>query len=262
MIHLKTEKEISMMKESGSILSEVMFLLLDSMKVGISMGELDRLAEKEIIKRGAVPSFQMVPGYRWSICSCVNDIVVHGIPGPYKIREDDLVGIDMGVFYRGYHSDSSWSVRVGQGKTEKAKEIDKFLRVGRLALVNAIKQVKSGNYIYDISKAIETTVNNANYSVVRSLIGHGIGKKLHEEPEVPGVVTKPREKTFKIVPGLTIAVEVIYNLGSNEVDFKSKDGWTIRTKDGKISGLFETTVAATNHGVILLSKNYGPSGDN
>ena len=258
MIHYKSEKEIESMKAGGNILSEVMDYVLDSLEVGRSMEELDKMAEKEILKRGGKPSFKMVPGYRWTICSCVNDIVVHGIPGSYKIREDDVVGIDMGVFYDGFHTDSSWSVRVGKSKSEKGESIDKFLKTGESALKKAIKQVKNGNYIYDISNAIQTEVEKEGYSVVRSLIGHGVGKKLHEDPEIPGVVTKPREKTLKIENGLTIAVEVIYNMGSPDVDFESKDGWTIRTKDGKISGLFETTVASSDHGVILLSKNYGP----
>ena len=138
---------------------------------------------------------------------------------------------------------------------------DKFLTVGRLALDKAIEQVLPGNYIYDVSEAIQTTVEDAGFSVVRSLIGHGIGKHLHEDPEIPGFVSNSREKTLIITPGLTMAIEVIYNLGSPEVIYKG-DGWTISTKDGKISGLFETTVAVTNHGVILLTKKYGPSGYN
>jgi len=261
MIHLKSPEEIKIMAEGGSILNEVMEILLNVLDEGIEMRELDRLAESEIKKRGAEPSFKMVPGYRWSICACVNDIVVHGIPGVYKAKSDDLIGIDLGVFYKGYHTDSSWSQRVGNHSTQSAKVIDNFLSVGRNALNNAINAACMGNYIYDISLAIETTVKNAGFSVVKSLIGHGIGKNLHEDPEVPGFVSKPRLKTPKLENGLTLAIEVIYNMGTDEVVYDKGDGWTISTKDGKLSGLFENTVAITDHGVILLSKNYGPSGN-
>ena len=262
MIDLKTDMEIKVMAEGGKILNEVMSKIFDSLDEGVSTIELDRLAENEIKKRGAFPSFKMVKGYKWSICACVNDVVVHGIPDFYKVKKDDLVGLDMGVYYKGFHTDSSWSVRVGNNKGKEGQKIDNFLSVGRQALDRAIEKARVGNYIFDISEAIEKTITSAGFSVVKSLIGHGVGKNLHEAPEVPGIVTKPREKTILIENGLTIAIEVIYNFGAPEVVYKRDDGWTIQTKDGKISGLFETTVAVTDHGVILLSKKYGPSGNN
>src|SRR3972149_10590426 len=134
MIHLKSEEEIKIMAEGGRILNTVMEKLLDTLDEGIEMRQLDALAESEIKKRGAQPSFKMVPGYNWSICACVNEIVVHGIPGKYKAKTDDLIGIDMGVFYKGFHTDSSWSVRVGNSSTELAKKVDNFLFVGESAL--------------------------------------------------------------------------------------------------------------------------------
>ncbi|OGG04067.1 type I methionyl aminopeptidase [Candidatus Gottesmanbacteria bacterium RBG_16_37_8] len=261
-INLKTDKEIEIMKEGGLILNQVMERLLKTVDVGISMLELDNIAEKEIIKKGAKPSFKMVPGYKWTICACINDVVVHGIPDNYQAKKGDVVGLDSGVYYRGFHTDCSWSVRVGKKSTDKNDEIDRFLAVGRQALDKAINQAHPGNYIFDISRAIQTTVEKEGYSVVRSLIGHGIGKNLHEEPEIPGFVQSIRENTPIIKPGLTIAIEVIYNLGSPDVILNKGNGWTIQTKDGKISGLFETTVAVNAHGVILLTKKYGPSGDN
>ena len=260
-LNIKTEKEIEIMKESGQILNRVMETLLHTLGIGVSMLELNALAEKEIEKYGAKPSFKMVSGYKWAICTCVNNIVVHGIPDNYIAKGNDVIGIDLGVYYRGFHTDSSWTVRIKDDKSEKNNAVDKFLTVGRLALDKAIEQVLPGNYIYDVSEAIQTTVEDAGFSVVRSLIGHGIGKHLHEDPEIPGFVSNSREKTLIITPGLTMAIEVIYNLGSPEVIYKG-DGWTISTKDGKISGLFETTVALSDRGVILLTKKYGPSGDN
>lgn len=261
-IELKNSDQIKIMKEGGLILSNVMETLLKTVEVGIEVKELDSLAETQIRKKGAVPSFQMVPGYKWTICACINDVVVHGIPDNYKIQNDDLVGIDMGVFFKGFHTDSSWSVRVGNGKSPKAKSIDTFLNVGKRALHQAISKVIVGNRIYDISRVIEDIVTSSGYSIVKSLIGHGVGRKLHEAPEVPGFTKGKREDSPLIQDGLTIAVEIIYNMGGPDVVYKKGDGWTISTKDGKLSGLFETTVAATDHGVILLSKNYGPSGDN
>src|SRR3990167_5023871 len=189
MIHLKSKEELKIMAEGGRILNQVMDKLLDALDEGIEMKQLDSLAESEIKKRGAQPSFKMVPGYHWSICACVNDIVVHGIPTSYKAKIDDLIGIDMGVFYKGFHTDSSWSVRVGGSSTELAKKIDNFLLVGRNALDKAIDTAFIGNHIHDISRVIETTVKNAGFSVVKSLIGHGVGKNLHEEPEIPGFIS-------------------------------------------------------------------------
>ena len=255
-INLKSKKEIEIMAEGGRILNEVMRILLKNIDVGISMIELDKLAESEIRKRNAAPSFQMVPGYKWSICACVNEIVVHGIPDIYQARPGDVVGIDLGVYYKGFHTDCSWTVHLIKDNDGNEK-IAAFLDTGKIALDKAIEAAIVGNYIYDISRAIQTTVEKANYFVVKSLIGHGIGRNLHEPPEIPGFIKGKRENTAKIEAGLTMAIEVIYNLGTPEVDFKREDGWTIQTRDGKISGLFEATVAATDHGVILLTEKNG-----
>lgn len=261
MIHLKSKTELEIMKQSGAILSDVMATVLAHTKVGVSLLELDNLATKEIKKRGGSPSFHTVGGYKWSICACVNDVVVHGIPTEYTIKENDVVGIDCGVLYKGYHSDSAWTIRAGNKKDAKAKEIDTFLQTGEQALYKALKQVKPGNYIYDISQVIQEEIEGNGYSIVKSLIGHGVGKELHEDPEVPGFVSKKREKTPILESGLVIAVEIIYNLGGDEVIYKGNDGWTIATKDATISGLFEATVALSDHGSFLLTKTYGTSGN-
>ena len=197
-------------------------------------------------------SFKKVKGYHWTICACVNDVLVHGIPDDYVLQDGDVVGIDCGVYYKGFHTDSAWTKRVSVVSQDKLDEVDTFLEVGKTALTKAIAQVKAGNYIYDISKAIQDTVEKGGYQVVRTLVGHGVGRELHEEPEIPGLVNKERFATPQVASGMTLAVEVIYNMGSGEVVLSDRDGWTIRTKDGRISGLFEATVAVADHGSVVL----------
>lgn len=245
------------MQEGGSILSNVMDIVLSKAQPGISLVELDNLALKEIKKRGGSPSFLTVQGYCHAICACINDVVVHGIPDKYIIQDNDVVGIDCGVYFKGFHTDSAWTIRAGNKKDDAAKNIDLFLEAGIKALDRAIAQVKVGNCIADISEAIQKTIEGAGYSVVKNLIGHGVGKKLHEDPEVPGFVQGKRTDTPRIENGLTIAIEVIYNEGNDEVAYKRSDGWTISSKDGTISGLFEATVAINHHGCFLLTKKFG-----
>ncbi|MBI2617364.1 type I methionyl aminopeptidase [Candidatus Gottesmanbacteria bacterium] len=252
-VELKSEKEIGIMKIGGAILKSVMSELLLMSKPGISLRTLDMHAEKLITESGAIPSFKKVKGYHWSICTCVNDIVVHGIPTDYLLTERDVIGIDCGVYYKGFHTDSSWSVRVRNDNSRPKDEVDTFLAIGEVALRKGIAKVKEGNFIYDISKAIQEEVESHGYGVVRSLIGHGVGRNLHEEPEVPGYVKGEREKTPKITPGLVLAIEVIYTMGKPDVVYKGSDEWTIVTKDGKMAGLFEATVAQTAHGALVLT---------
>lgn len=249
MINIKNSKEIELMVKGGKILSQILNILIKKSKPGIQLIELDKIAEEYIISHGAEISFKKVPGFKWTICACVNDVVVHGIPNSYRIKKGDVVGIDCGVYYSGFHTDSAWTIAVENNE----EKIDNFLDTGKKALKLAIKQVKQGNYIFDISKTIQDTVENAGYSVVRTLVGHGVGRSLHEEPEVPGFVSKQRELTTKLIPGMVIAIEVIYNMGGPEVIYKGNDGWTIGTKDGRISGLFEATVAVTSHGCLVLT---------
>jgi methionyl aminopeptidase len=261
MIHLKTDAEIEIMKTSGQILSDTMDIVLARVAPGVKLIELDRLAFTEIEKRGGKPSFPTVAGYKWTICSCVNDVVVHGIPDSYVIQDNDVVGIDCGVLFKGYHTDSAWTVRAGDKKNEHTQTIDDFLYTGKKALSLAIDQVRIGNYIGDISAVIQKTIEAKGYSIVKNLIGHGVGKKLHEDPEVPGFIHVDRAKTPPIQKGLTIAIEIIYAMGGEEIFYKGNDGWTIATKDGTISGLFEATVATNSHGCFLLTKKYDTSGD-
>lgn len=255
MIDIKSKEEIKIMQKGGSILREVLFVLMEHAKPGVSELELDALAEKMIRERGAEPGFQRVPGWKHAICISTNDVVVHGIPTNYKLQEGDVVGIDCGVFLDGFNTDMSDTVRVESGelKIEKDEEVEKFLETGKHALNEAIKVAVIGNRVGHISKKIQEIVEKeAGYSVVRSLIGHGVGRELHEEPEIPGYLVDNIEKTPLLKKGMTIAVEVIYNMGSPDVMI-DQDGWTIRTQDGSIAGLYERTIAITNNGPLVLT---------
>ncbi len=257
MIYVKNKDEIEKMKKGGRILVEVLEEVLKNVKPGVSETEIDRLAEKLIIEKGAEPGFKKVKGYNHSICVSTNNVVVHGIPTNYKFREGDVVGIDCGVSYKGFHTDAAETLRVKSQisnlKSQKRDEIDRFLETGKKALLEGIKQAKTGNRVGHISKTIQDTVEGAGYSVVRSLVGHGIGRRLHEEPEIPGFLDRNIDKTPLLKTGMTIAIEIIYNMGGSDVVYSNEDGWTISTEDGSLSGLFERTIAVTKDELEILT---------
>lgn len=254
MIHIKKLAEIEIMKKAGTILAEVLAQVVAAAKPGVTEIELDTLAEHLIRERGGEPGFQKVPGYKHTICVATNNVVVHGIPSERKLQEGDIIGIDCGVFLQGFHSDMAETVYVGD-KAKMPAEVKRFLEIGKKAMFDGIGQVKSGNRIGDISQAIQQRVEKeGGYSVVRSLIGHGVGRELHEDPEVPGYVSGPLSKTPRLVPGMTIAVEVIYNMGKPDVMYSGDDDWTIVTADGSLGGLFERTVVVTDGGVEFITK--------
>ena len=254
MVHCKTQSEIELMGQGGKILAQVLSTLLDHVKPGVSETDLDRMAERLIIEKGGEPGFKKVPGYRHTICVSTNDVVVHGIPKEYKFKEGDVVGIDCGVYYKGLHTDMAETVRVqGKGaRVKKPDEVDTFLETGKKALDAAIQQAKIGNRVGHISKTIQDSVEKEGYSIVRSLVGHGVGRELHEEPEVPGFLEGSLNKTALLKEGMVLAVEVIYNEGDRELVLDD-DGWTIKTKDASTSGLYERTVAITKNGPIVLT---------
>lgn len=254
MIDIKTDKEIQIMAEGGHILSEVVWEVLRKVEPGISEKDLDNLAEKLILEKGGNPGFKKVEGYRNAICVSTNDVVVHGIPTDYKVKEGDIIGIDCGVYYKGFHTDMSETVRVQGSSLTARNDFDKFLEIGKKALDEAIKVAVAGNRIGHISKTIQDMVEKENgYSVVRSLVGHGVGKSLHEEPEVPGFLDDTIiEKTPLLKNGMTIAIEVIYNMGKPNV-IMDRDNWTIRTKDKSVSGVFERTVAIRDNNPLILT---------
>lgn len=254
-IIIKTPEEIEIMKVSGHILAEVLFAIIDAVKPGVSELEIDALAEKMIRERGGEPGFMKVPGYHHTVCMSTNDVVVHGIPTNYRFKVGDVVGIDCGVYYKGFHTDMAQTIRIKPEEEKNTKDdIDTFLEIGWKALETAIKQAKIGNHIGHISKAFQDVIEGeGGYAVVRSLVGHGVGRELHEAPEVPGYVSTPIEKTPKIRENMTLALEIIYNMGSKQVIYDADD-WTIRTRDGAMSGLFERSLVVTKDGPVILTK--------
>jgi methionyl aminopeptidase len=256
MIKIKTADELKIMQESGRILAQTLWEVVKNIQPGVSELELDALAEKLIREKGGEPGFQKVVGYKHTICASTNDVVVHGIPTEYRLKEGDIIGIDCGVFYKGFHTDMAETVRVQNPELRiQNDEVDKFLRVGMEALEAGIKEATSGNHVGDISKAIQAIVEAQNgYSVVRSLVGHGVGRELHEEPEVPGYLVGEIAETPVLRDGMVIAIEVIYNMGGPELVFANKDGWTLKTEDGSLAGLFERTIAITKSGPQILTR--------
>lgn len=231
--------ELELMKKSGKIAGTALKKAMDAIKVGVSGLDLDKIAEKEIYRLGGDLSYKSVPGYKFATCVTVNEGVVHGIPTDYKFKTGDLVSVDLAVEYKGWHTDCAWTKIVQSSNFKVQSENEKFLRVGEQALYDGIAQAIDGNRVGDISNAIQSKVEGAGYSVVRSLIGHGVGKSLHEEPEIPGYGKKGTGLILRA--GMTLAIEVIYAMGDYEVVLGS-DGWTYNTKDGSLSGLFEMTV--------------------
>lgn len=257
MITIKTPEEIAIMSRAGKILADVVMRVVAAAKPGVSEIELDELAEKLILQQGGEPGFKKVPGYHHTICSATNNVVVHGIPTKYKLKEGDIIGIDCGVFLEGFHTDMAETVRVLSAKSIGQKEedaIDRFLRIGKEGMLDGIAQVKAGNRVGHISQAIQQKVESeGGYSVTRSLIGHGVGRELHEDPEVPGYLEGSIASTPLLKPGMTIAVEVIYNMGGADVMYSGRDDWTIVTVDGSLSGVFERTVLVTDDGHTVLT---------
>ncbi len=250
MIKIKNNKEIEEIKQGGKILSDVMRELVSYAKPGVTEIELDRLAERLIIEKGGKSGFKMVEGYDYTLCVSTNDQVVHGIPTNYILKSGDLVGLDCGVFYKGFFTDMSDTILIGK----KDKEIDKFLNTGRKALDMAIKQAKIGNRIWHISKTIQETVEGNGYSVVKSLVGHGVGRDLHEDPEIPGYVLDDLKNTPLLKSGMVLAIEVIYNMGKADVVGEMGDNWTIKTKDKSLSATFEKTITVGKESGVVITK--------
>lgn len=220
------------MRQAGRIGASALKEVLENAKEGVSLKELDRIAEEEIKRLGGEPNFKREQGYFWTTCLNINNEVVHGIPRDIQLKKGDKFSVDVGALYQGWNSDTAWSVIVG-------KEPDRFLQVGEEALWKGISQAVEGNRIGDISAAIQETVEGSGYSVVRALVGHGIGKSMHEDPEVPGYGRAGTGLVLK--EGMSLAVEVIYTEGDYEVVL-DYDGWTIATEDSSRGGLFEMTI--------------------
>ncbi|OGY25993.1 MAG: type I methionyl aminopeptidase [Candidatus Woykebacteria bacterium RBG_16_44_10] len=247
MIYLKTQSEIEIMYRAGQIAAAALIEIAKNIKPGIKTSQLDTIAETKIRDLGAESSFKKVEGYHYNTCITPNDLVVHGVPSDYTLSEGDVLGADLGAYYRGFHSDLAYTFPVGKVSSERKK----FLSVGMNALWEAIKEVRIGSRIGDISNKIQTVIEGSGYSVVRELVGHGVGRELHEDPLVPGRGKKGTGEELK--EGMVIAIEVIYNFGKPGVRLLS-DGWSIATSDSSVSGLFEHTIAVTKKGPLVLTQ--------
>lgn len=233
--------EQTIMRQSGIIAAKALKAAITAVKVGTSELEIDQVAEEEIYRQGGDLSYKSVPGYKFATCITVNEEVVHGVPTKRKFIPGDLVSVDLAVVCRGWHSDCAWSILVEDGKSniEDREEKKKFLKVGEEALWDGIAQAVDGNKVGDISYAIQKKVESSGYSVVRSLVGHGIGRSLHEDPEIPGFGIKGHGANLK--NGMSLAIEVIYTKESSEV-ILGEDNWTYQSADKSWGGLFEMSV--------------------
>ncbi len=245
-ILLKRPEQLKLMREAGRIVAETLLLLREAVRPGITTAELDALAERHIRRRGATPSFKGYRGFPATICVAVNEEVVHGIPGPRVLREGDIVGIDIGARYRGFHGDATITVPVGR----VSPEAERLLRVCREALDIGIEQARAGNRLTDISAAIQRHVEAAGFSVVRDLYGHGIGRALHEEPMLPHY--GPPGQGPLLRPGMVLTIEPMIAAGRPDTRLLD-DHWTIVTADGSLSAQFEHTVAITDNGPEILT---------
>ena len=236
MIYYKTDEEIELIRKSGVVLGKAHAEVAKRIIPGVKTSELDKIAYEFITANGGKPSFKGYKGFPSSLCISVNEVVVHGIPGNYELKEGDIVSIDCGVYLNGFHSDSAYTYSVGK----ISDEVSKLLKTTKESLYKSIELAVVGNRIGDVGYAVQNHVEKEGYSVVRELVGHGVGKSLHEEPEVPNY--GKRGQGLKLQEGMVIAIEPMVNLGKKNV-FQEKDGWTIRTTDKKPSAHFEHTVA-------------------
>jgi methionyl aminopeptidase len=249
-IYKKSPEEIEIMRGAGRIVSETLARLRDAIRPGITTAELDAVAERSISGAGASPSFKGYRGFPASICTSPNDMIVHGIPDETRLHAGDIISLDVGAFYRGFHADSAWTFPVG----DVAEEASQLLKVTEEALSAAIAECHPGNRVGDIGYAVEQVAQAAGVSVVREYVGHGVGRSLHEEPQVPNY--GPPGRREPLAPGMTLAIEPMLNLGGPETRVLD-DGWGVVTADGSLSAHFEHTVAVTADGHEILTKPAG-----
>lgn len=239
------------MRDAGRIHARTIAALREAIRPGVSSAELDRLAEATIRDAGAVPSFKGYQGFPATICAQLNDVVVHGIPSDDEIlREGDIFGADLGVVWEGWQADGAFTAAVG----EVDEQSRRLIEVTEQSLALALEQVRPGNTIRDIAAAVQGHVEAAGFSVVRALVGHGIGREMHEPPQVPNFVDGGGRDVYDIslLPGMTLAIEPMVNAGGHEV-VQDADGWKVRTRDGSRSAHFEHTVAVTKDGCWILT---------
>ncbi|MDX9893148.1 MAG: type I methionyl aminopeptidase [Patescibacteria group bacterium] len=258
MITIKKPEEVAVIRQGGQILAQILRELLNQSKVGVTTREIDELAEKMIIEAGGLPAFKNYPSdgssppFPSTVCASVNQQLVHTPPSDYRLQDGDIFTIDIGMEYpakgRGFFTDMAFTVAVGK----VPKLTKKLLTVTQESLMRGIQQVRPGNHISDISKAVQHYVEQHGFSVVRQLVGHGVGYEVHEEPRIPNFYD-PRQTDFELQPGMVLAIEPMVNIGEAAVDFLS-DGWTVVTADNSLCAHFEHTVAVTERGVEILTR--------
>lgn len=246
MLYLKTDEEVGLLRESHLLVSKTLAVVAGHIKPGITTLYLDKIAEEYIRDNGAVPAFLGYGGFPKTLCTSVNDEIVHGIPSGYGLKEGDIVSVDCGVILNGWYGDSAYTFSVG----ETGADVRKLLDFTKEALNEGVKAAVSGNRIGDISSAVQTKAESGGFSVVRELVGHGIGKKLHEPPEVPNFGKKGTGP--KMEKGLVICIEPMINMGAKET-IQMNDGWTVKTADGKPSAHFEYAVAVNKGKADVLT---------
>lgn len=256
MIDCKSPEQIEIMRQGGQKLGTILQELLVMAQPGVNMMDIEKMAMERIKAEGAIPSFTTVEGYKWATCLCINDEVVHGIPIKYSLKDGDVLTIDIGLVYEGFHTDTAWTKIIHPPSSILDPQDDKvrFLKAGEKALWDAIAQAKIGNRIGHISQVAQQEVESAGYSIVKSLVGHGVGRNLHEEPQVPNYLRGAIENTMEFIGGETIAVEVIYAQGEGTIEYCRDDGWTLGSRDRSLTAVFEHTVALTPTGPQILTK--------
>jgi methionyl aminopeptidase len=237
-INRKSPTEIETMARAGAIVAGTLAMLGEQVRPGVTTAELDALAEEYIRSRGGAPTFKGYRGYPAAICTSPNDMVVHGIPGPYSLSEGDVLSIDVGVTLDGFVADSAYTFPVG----DISPDAERLLEACQAALAAGIEQCRAGNRLSDISHAVQRVTEDAGFSVVRSLVGHGVGRAMHEEPQIPNFGAPGRGPVLS--PGMTLAIEPMINAGGTEIVVED-DEWSISTEDGSLSAHFEHTVAIT-----------------
>lgn len=245
-IHIKSDEEIRLMQEAAQILIETHELVAEHVKAGITTKELDAIAEEYIRSQKAIPSFKGYHGYPGSACISINEEVVHGIPGTRKIEQGDIVSIDLGVYYKGYHADAARTYPVG----DVSPDVLKLIEVTKQSFFEGLKYAKAGNHLGQVSAAIGEYAESHGFGVVRDLVGHGIGKALHEDPQIPNRKTSIRG--VKLQKGMALAIEPMINMGTWQVKCLDDD-WTFVTRDGMPSAHYENTIVITEDEPLILT---------
>ncbi|UOQ91432.1 type I methionyl aminopeptidase [Halobacillus shinanisalinarum] len=248
MIISKTPRELEVMREAGRIVALTHREMRKNIRPGVTTGELDQIADRFIRSMDAIPSFKGYNGFRGSVCASVNEELVHGIPGNRVLNEGDIISIDIGAKYKGYHGDSAWTYPVGTVD----EDTERLLRVTETSLLKGLDEAKPGERLSNISHAIQSYVETEGFSIVREYVGHGVGQDLHEDPQIPHY--GPPNKGPRLKPGMVLAVEPMVNAGSRYVKTLA-DRWTVVTRDGKMCAHFEHTIAITEEGYEILTKS-------